>query len=568
MITLSDFQEHLASTEPLLPASSHSTNGQEQHLRKWVALLPSQTEAQQAEQLEKVLTELRVADVDDQQRFKLIRIVLDAADRLIAALRQSYVHETGALSDAQLDCVAQVKSLYYLVILVCDGVIRREISLLDSQKTPASSGWQRRFTGEKSAPMTLAIVIYQTMLTYQKLLMEEAICYQKPPSYVWAALNRLYYLACQRHAAILDLSVYVVTNRADSIHRLYCQICLHSLLNVRGLRRSNILLVHRLLPEWAEPIVATIEPQTETRVFVNLHSDNPPTYLTAHSSINPYESQYDCLFIELASVIEHLKSRQQALINEGSEGVECCLLNKIAMAITYRYMQPQLTVPNKYSAKQDATMVIGFNDIHYHASHAQGLISLIGTKELPDGERPRYDTVPKKPVDSNLSIVETFDSKNVLSPFRTLQLMVNPVDVDVDVDVRPPITTPPPLQIMSLSLLCRSETTTADWSIGVVRWLNLDTHNPEVEWQVLGHKLITCGLRLEDRKSRSQHFVPAFIVAGDDQLQTTCSLIVPTFHFQTNDRVIMRLHNKQKLLRLLHPLLVTDEFSQYEVVQL
>ena len=121
---------------------------------------------------------------------------------------------------------------------------------------------------------------------------------------------------------------------------------------------------------------------------------------------------------------------------------------------------------------------------------------------------------------------------------------------------------------MSLSLLCRSETTTADWSIGVVRWLNLDTHNPEVEWQVLGHKLITCGLRLEDRKSRSQHFVPAFIVAGDDQLQTTCSLIVPTFHFQTNDRVIMRLHNKQKLLRLLHPLLVTDEFSQYEVVQL
>ena len=80
MITLSDFQEHLASTEPLLHASSHSTNGQEQHLRKWVALLPSQTEAQQAEQLEKVLTELRVADVDDQQRFKLIRIVLDAAD--------------------------------------------------------------------------------------------------------------------------------------------------------------------------------------------------------------------------------------------------------------------------------------------------------------------------------------------------------------------------------------------------------------------------------------------------------------------------------------------------------
>lgn len=605
MITLSVFQQQLASIAALPAASGKSTDGQEQHLRNWVALMPSQTEAQQTEQLEKVLMELRVADVDDQQRFTLITIVLEAADRLIAALRQYYIYEAGALSDAQLAHVAQVKSLYYLIVLTYDGVIRREIALLDQQKTPASSGWQRHFTGEKSSPVRLAIAIYQTLLMYQKLLIEDALCYQKPPSYVWAAINRLYYLAHQRHAATLDLSGHVVTNRADTIHRLYCQICLHSLLNVRGMRRPNMLLVQRLLPEWAEPIVATIEPQTETRVFVNLHSDSPPTYLTAHSDINPYENQYDCLFIELAPVVTYLKARRQALMNEGSEGVECCLLDRMAMALTYRYIQPQLTVPTKYSPKQNATMVTGFNDIHYHASHAQGLISLIGTKELPDAQRPRYDTVPKKQTTNGLLSVETFDSKDALSHFRTLRLIINPEDISAvtedkvvtpstatittmskvgseassmvavmdsnttNADIHPGDTAPPPLQMMSLFLLCRSETkTAADWSMGVVRWLNLDTRNPEVEWQVLGHKLISCGLRLEDRGSRSQHFVPAFMIAGDEQLQTTCSLVVPTSHFQTSDRVIMRLNNKQKSLRLLNPLLVTDEFSQYEVVQL
>ena len=609
MITLSVFQQHLASTE-LLPSvsvsvSGQSTDDQEQHLRKWVALMPSQTEAQQAEQLEKVLVELGVADVDDQQRCKLIRIVLDAADRLIAALRQHYIYETGALSDAQLGHVAQVKSIYYIIILAYNAVLRRETSLLEKQRLPASSGWQRHFTGEKSSPVTFAIAIYQTLFMYQKLLTEEALCYQKPPSYIWAAINRLYYLAYQHHATTLDLSIPVVTNRADTIHRLYCQICLHSLLNVRGMRRANMLLVQRLLPEWAESIVATIEPQTETRVFVNLHSDNPPTYLTAHSDINPYENRYDCLFIELAPMIATLKLRQQTLVNEGSEGVEYGLLNKMLMMLTYRYIQPQLTVPTKYSAKQNATIVTGFNDIHYHASHAQGIISLIGTKELPDEQRPRYDTVPKTQMMSNLLTVETFDSKDALSHFRTLRLMINSEDFlvvtedkvvmpsaakimktkkagneasstiavtgnnPVDTDISPNSTTPPPLQIMSLFLLCRSETATAvDWSMGVVRWLNFDTQNPEVEWQVLGHKLVTCGVRLEDRDSRSQHFVPAFMIAGDDQLQTTCSLIVPTAYFQPSDRVIMRLNNKQKSLRLLHPLLVTDEFSQYEVVQL
>ncbi|NRD69192.1 hypothetical protein HQR03_01370 [Psychrobacter okhotskensis] len=605
MITLSVFQQQLASIAALPAAYGKSTDGQEQHLRNWVALMPSQTEAQQTEQLEKVLMELRVADVDDQQRFTLITIVLEAADRLIAALRQYYIYEAGALSDAQLAHVAQVKSLYYLIVLTYDGVIRREIALLDQQKPPASSGWQRHFTGEKSSPVRLAIAIYQTLLMYQKLLIEDALCYQKPPSYVWAAINRLYYLAHQRHAATLDLSSHVVTNRADTIHRLYCQICLHSLLNVRGMRRPNMLLVQRSLPEWAEPIVATIEPQTETRVFVNLHSDSPPTYLTAHSDINPYENQYDCLFIELAPVVTYLKARRQALMNEGSAGVECCLLDRMAMALTYRYIQPQLTVPTKYSPKQNATMVTGFNDIHYHASHAQGLISLIGTKELPDAQRPRYDTVPKKQTTNGLLSVETFDSKDALSHFRTLRLIINPEDISAvtedkvvtpstatittmskvgseassmvavmdsnttNADIHPSNTAPPPLQMMSLFLLCRSETkTAADWSMGVVRWLNLDTRNPEVEWQVLGHKLISCGLRLEDRGSRSQHFVPAFMIAGDDQLQTTCSLVVPISHFQTSDRVIMRLNNKQKSLRLLNPLLVTDEFSQYEVVQL
>ena len=125
---------------------------------------------------------------------------------------------------------------------------------------------------------------------------------------------------------------------------------------------------------------------------------------------------------------------------------------------------------------------------------------------------------------------------------------------------------------MSLFLLCRSDTAdtddSPDWSIGVVRWLNLDTEKPELEWQVLGHKLIPCGVRLQDRGTRSRHFIPALVVGDDEQLQTVYSLLLPTSHFQTGDRVIMRINNKQKTLRLVRHLMTTDEFSQYEVVQI
>lgn len=591
MITLSTFQEHLSSTEALPLASKRSANGQEGYLLKLLAALPSQTQAQQAEQLAKILTVLRVANIDDSQRLTLMATVIDASDQLIATLRQSYIYETGALSDIQMGYVAQIKSLYYSMIMVYDRVIRHKTSLLNNQrKYAASNGWQRYFNGDKFSSTTLAIAIYQTLLMYQKLLGEEALCYQKPSSYLWHKINQLYYLAYQYHAAEINMSVTAGTQRAKTVHQLYCQICLYSLLNVRAMRRPNILLVQRLLPEWAKHIVATIEPTTETRVFVDLQSDNPPTYLTASSTINPYDDRYHCLFIEIAPLVEYLKRRKQALVKEGGDGVESHLLNKVAMTLNYRYLQPPLTLPTKHSAKEDAVLITGFNNIHYRVSHSHSFTSLIAIKELPDEQRPRYDTVNKKQDSSHVLASETFDRNDDLSLFRTLRLSptvdtlnkehfhndgfheesVHENRLNIVADENASATTAPPaLHMMSLFLVCRSDTITPpDWSMGVARWLDFDSKNPEIEWQVLGHQLVACGLRLEGRETRSRHFVPAFILGRDERLQTTGTLIVPTSYFQTDDRVIMRINSKQTPLRLGQRLLITDEFSQYEVVQL
>ncbi|MFP3367439.1 hypothetical protein R0J93_27745, partial [Pseudoalteromonas sp. SIMBA_148] len=76
-------------------------------------------------------------------------------------------------------------------------------------------------------------------------------------------------------------------------------------------------------------------------------------------------------------------------------------------------------------------------------------------------------------------------------------------------------------------------------------WTNLDSKAPIIEWQVLGHKLVACGLRLEGRELRNRHFVPAFILGRDEQLKTTSTLIVPPSYFQNNDRVVMRIGSKQ-----------------------
>lgn len=586
MITSSTFQEYLSSKESLssesltpseslllepLPSSSNrSVSGQEHHLLKLLATLPSQTQAQQALQLEKILTVLREINIEGRQRLKLMTAVIDASDPLIASLRQHYIYEIDALSDAQMAYMAQVKSLYYLIIMVYDRVIRYKQSLLSNhKKQTAGISWQRYFKADNASTI-LATAIYKALSTYQKLLGEDAICYQKPSSYLWLRINQLYSLACERHVANLNLNITKDAKpsfHTNTIHQRYGQICLLSLLNVRAMPRSNILIVQRLLPEWSEHITATIEPKTETRVFVDLNSDQPPTYLTANSDINPYEDHHHCLFIELAPMVDHLRARVQTLIKENSEGIECHLLNKIAMTMTYRYLQPQPILVTKYPVIEKAVMIIGFNKIHYCVSGSQNFRSLIAMNDLPKDQWPRYDTSSQKQDSGDVFVYETLPTNPDASLFRTLELITKAESL-LPVNKFAP-TAPPPLSTMSLFLLCRSEMSAQPhWSMGMVRWLNLDTKDPEVEWQVLGHALVACGLRLEGSARRSQYFVPAFVLGRDEQLQTRGTLIVPTAYFQTDDRVIMRISTKQTPLRLGKRLLVTDEFSQYEVVTL
>lgn len=628
MITLSTFQEHLSSKVPLALPSGRNFDGQEQQLLKWAALLPLKTEAQQAEQLEKIFAELAVADLEDKLRLKLISIVITASDRLIATLRKNYIYETGSFTASQLSDMAQVKSLYYSSILVYDSIIRRESFPLDSplQYAPSNNQWKRYFTFAKTQPFILAVAIYQSLLIYQKLLNESAISYQKPPASLWSALNQLYYLASQRDLSDIDLSSALITRHADNIHQLYCQICLHSLLNVRAMRRSSILQVQRLLPEWSEHITATIDPQTGTRIFIDVRSDHPPTYLTPYSTINPYDEQHDCLFIELASLVSHLQARTQILADDSNNTVEYCLVTKVLMAITYRYIQPQLTIPTKYSPKQYATVVTGFNDIHYHVAGAQSLMSLIAVQKLSHDQHPRYDTSPHKHAVSKVLEVEVFDGTDISSHFRMLRLLpiADKVNVPVSKQGKSSLpsaclktnsdqqaeaakstdndhftTAPPSLRLMNLFLLCRSDTDSTkpikpSWSMGIVRWLDLDNQSidnqktnsqkangqssdnqnsdnqtSQVEWQIIGDQVTACAIRLDDRNTaRSQHFVQALIVGGYEQLQTVSSLLLPAYHFQVNDRVMMRIGDKQEPLRLQRLLLSTEGFNQYEVVRL
>ena len=328
------------------------------------------------------------------------------------------------------------------------------------------------------------------------------------------------------------------------------------------MRRSSILFIQRLLPTWAEYIETSIGPKTNTRVFADLNSDSPPNYLTASSAIDPFDGQHACLFLDLEPLANYLNLRIADLRDSDNDATEYRLINNILLTLNYRYIERKTTMPSKYSPKQRAIIITGFNNIHSHVAKQRDLLDIIGKQDLPAKYLPRTAAKANGVTGSNVESfdVETFDSTDVMSQFRLLQLskqIANNKDERYS------------LQIMSLFLLCRPKIDTKlKWSIGVVRWLIRDEMMTEVEWQVLGHHISPCGVRSANSKTKNLSFVSGFIVADDDDLQTGHSLLVPAYHFHEQDRVVVRVNNEQQSVRLQRCLLSTEEFSQYEFVML
>ncbi|WP_261869068.1 hypothetical protein [Psychrobacter sp. JCM 18901] len=113
---------------------------------------------------------------------------------------------------------------------------------------------------------------------------------------------------------------------------------------------------------------------------------------------------------------------KKAFIEEGSTA-EYSLLNAISMTISYRYLQPPLTLATKYTSKQQAKLITNFNDIHYHVGHSKIFANLIAIKNLREEDRPLYDTFDSERSRSSVINIEIFDDYESSSAYRKLHLL-------------------------------------------------------------------------------------------------------------------------------------------------
>lgn len=565
MCTLEKFDKLCVAPIPKKQIALQTVDKHGKLSASWVAGLPYFEKHEQYRQVKVVLGELIIADIAEEERLSILESLVGVVERLSAQMQAEYINNPQNSFAEQKIYVDEVRSLYFLTILAYQSVAfvmhkRLEGQPVDSQKS--NGGWFKKMTG-LSANMGgivsndkrhYALAVYRIMTFCSKLLAEFALTYQKSPSSLWRVMNGWYL-----KSALLGVDKLEVgksnASTTGSIHQQYLYSCLLSFANLFAYRRPDILNICRLLPAWANHVKTTFNAESHFRVFVNLQSDTPPELITPFASINPYGHNHVCLFFDVGKLFAYLKSleREEAVGLDGKRIFESRLAKMVLLAF-----HRQVEQPTTKALGQSAYMMAGFGEIYQEMSHGRSFNQIIAQSQLPTEHHP-------KRVFGSCHDFQKEHVKLISRSDAGARFLVGSMGESEDGEQ---MLTRPYLPVFGLfAMMSPRSKNKHPWRLGIVHWAEPKEDHVEVDGRFLGRILSVCGVRLHARDMRSQDFVQAMLLAGDELNQQT-TLILPRYHFKERDVVVLRVDDKETLLRLEENLLSTDDIEQYQIVRL
>lgn len=564
-MTLEKF-EHLVEVNIVQkPIDLVQIGNQGELLEDWILSVSNISKHQQYVQTKVLLSELLVAEMNDDVRLDIMVRLTSFVERIVGQLRVDYIYEHQVLSDDRQTSINEVRSLYFLMILVYKNVATRAFKQLEktfaNDKSAKGGGWfggllSNITNSSNSSKSTLVWSIYNMVSLYLNVLLEYALTYQRAPKIVWQQLNLWYLRAVDGGVALTSMDKMIKKAPADTICGQYSQACLTSFANFFAYRRQDILNGFKVLPLWVKYIDVTFEAKPELKIFVNLQGEHPPEVITPYATVNPYSADNKCLFIDITRLLVYLKEVQDGLhITSDAQSVfESRLAKMILIAIERRADQDKTS-----RLGQQADFVVGVPAIFKEVS-GDNLAGVIRQRALA----PEYHA---KPVPDNLrpkENVRVFSKNDTLARFiykkPNRELVMDEEEDEVLMSSF--------LPVFGLFAL-RSHTSEHKypWRLGVAHWVDRVSEGIEVDGRFLGRVLAAGGVRLRKNDTRSLEFVHAFLIDGDE-LNHQSTLVVPRSHFKAGDFVLFRIDTKEIELRLERSLLTTDEIEQYEIVRL
>ncbi|MDO5651555.1 MAG: hypothetical protein Q4G13_05400 [Moraxella sp.] len=575
MLTLEKFEQLVGVDLPPKETPMSFVGAKGELMDNWLASLPHLNKHEQYKQIKTVLSELVVANIDDNARLAILEKLPVSIDRLVGQLHHDYIYDAQNSLTEQQACIDEVRSLYFLSVLCYQGVAVRAYQAINATNTPTKNpkksgtklkGWLNNLSGGLGGSVVsnglaidlvggprrlLAIAIYRMMTAYYQLLMEFALVYRKAPNTLWREMNLWFLRAVSEGVDKVPIGKLLKSQKEDSIYLQYAQSCMASFTNLFAYRRQDILNIFKILPKWVLRLNTSFEPVHHLKVFVNLQGDLSPEIITPNASINPYSKAAVCLFFDFAELFEYLVKIEQ---DEASS--KNIFEARLAKMVKLTFERQAIEVEGRVRF-QEADFLRGFGSVFKEMANDRSFNQIIRQAELAAEYHPKK--MPSATAHCPKETVRVFVKSDMGVRFFCGETSQEDKEEALNC---------PYLQAFGLfAIKSQASDNQHPWRLGIVHWVEHQETRIEVDGRFLGRILSVCGIRLLTHDMRSKDFVQALLIAGDELNQQT-TLVIPRYHFKESDTVILRVDNKETTLRLDKKLLATDDIEQYQIVRL
>jgi len=541
-------------------------------LTSWLEALPKANLGLTAKAIYRAINELNRVDLTPSLRLQLLEILRPPIRFAVAGLRRHYLNQPIVLSE-QAQKVAQLA--HELHAQLATGYTLAAVQTLGSN------------TQGRLEHVCLATALQRGITEHTLNLLRSYQLYRDPTAGNWRAIHRL---AAWARSTQIDTVVVADPLAGDcSVQASYLRALLLGSAKSTQLRQEDLTKIFQHAASWAG--LCKLMGPLEALLVIDPESDEGPVYRQAA------EPQHSWLGVETRQLARHLAERSHCQEYETAFG-EQPLSTDLLAHLAHNWGSVSTRAFLRMEVQEEINIVVGLNGTHHLLSAEIDFQALLGKEPQPPITLTMQEENPflRAQVHGRTASATVHTEQDIWATAYAPSARLNEISVDnIDYHIRQEqqkaaiekaqeksrrhivkrvnvsasglcISWPPsnPAQVRTGEIVGINESTHAQWSIGVIRWLRATEHGPKAGIELLSPCGYPYGARVIHKTGSQGDYQRVLLLPEVKQTGQPTTLLMPRLPFRAGQKVSLLCRGRETRVQLIKKIVSTPSFNLFE----
>ena len=553
---------------------------QPKKVKEWVDGLPRMNIGECAKQLYAAIQELNRYKIDSETRFHLLEIMRAPIRYVCESLGKHYLNKAVVLPPKEAKIASLAQALQNHLSIGYKAVIVQLLPRLNAHDKDAKK------LGIKS--------IHRAMTEQAEVLLRSLQLYYPAPIYFWREMHLLFVIADRFQLLNIQEQDVEAGSDPSTCYDMYKRILLLATAKPNQLRQNQIKQVYDATEKWVQYGELTRDSSHSGLFAIDLISDTPPIY----NALMKRPTSNNICFFDAATLSDHLRVQLQLPSNQPHPVADFIMPEHMGKDVVRLLIQAWGVLTERAFTRIEESgqlnICIGLSSTHYYVSNRADFNAMIRDSDnsavmgvefdnrfMNTGPTHRRDVIESHDV-WGLQVEADKDALStkqhaIEEEIAKYSGQDHPKDADKYPSYRCDIvnTSPGgfclswkqdvPPQVKTGEIVGIQETSNANWSIGVIRWVKqFKNEGARMGVELLAPKAEACGAQAIHKKGGVTEYMRTLILPELRAIGQPATLITPNIAFHVGYKVNINQNGHVTKAQLVKQVSSTASFNQFQ----